>query len=71
MISVEEQSSDETKARVSTYEEAMSKIQAATGVTDVQEVVHRFLAQGETQENLKRLQQENTDLLTRLREVCC
>ena len=24
-----------------------------------------------TQENLKRLQQENTDLLTRLREVCC
>ena len=66
----EAQASDEAKTRVTTYEEAMHKIQAATGVTDVQEVVHRFLVQGETQDNLKRLQRENTDLLARLREVC-
>ena len=69
--SAEAQESDESKAKVSNYEEAMHKIQQATGVTDVQEVVHRFQAQGETQENLKRLQHENTELLTRLREVHC
>ena len=66
---VGEQASDEAKTRITTFEEAMRKIQDATGVTDIQEVVHRFLVQGETQENLKRLQQENTDLLARLRDV--
>jgi hypothetical protein len=69
LVYIEERGSDEAKARVTTFEEAMHKIQEATGVTDVQEVVHRFLVQGETQENLKRLQQENTELLARLREV--
>ena len=47
----------------------MRKIQDATGVSDVQEVVDRFMVQGETQENLKALQQANAEHLAKLREV--
>ena len=60
---------EDTRSRVTTYEEAMRKIQDATGVSDVQEVVDRFMVQGETQENLKALQQANAEHLAKLREV--
>ncbi len=68
-LGIAEEVSEESKALVTSYEDAMRKIQEATGVSDVQEVVNRFLVQGETQENLKRLQQENVDLLAKLRDV--
>lgn len=60
----------ELKVKLDEYEDAMRRIQDATGVTDVQDVVQRFLVQGETQAHLKKLEQENTDSLQKLRIEC-
>lgn len=46
----------------------MRRIQDATGVTDVEEVVQRFLVQGKTQAHLERLQVDNQAQLETLRE---
>eukprot|EP00912_Choanoflagellata_sp_UC4_P001543 UC4_evm1s975 len=48
----------------------MRRIQDATGVTDVQDVVQRFLVQGETQAHLNKLEEENTGALKKLRVEC-
>jgi chromosome segregation ATPase len=58
----------EAQEKLESYEDAMRRIRDATGASDVNDVVQRFLSQGETQEHLQRLQRENTEQLDRLRE---
>ncbi|XP_040202460.1 outer dynein arm-docking complex subunit 3 isoform X2 [Rana temporaria] len=58
---------EEEKA-IHTYQEAFQKIKEATGVTDTQEVVRRFVAQGETYRHLEELKSENEKTLVRLKE---
>jgi len=61
-------SGEEQERQISTYEEAMSKIKDATGVSDIQEVVQRFLSQGDTQKHLESLKLANDKTLVRLKE---
>uniref|UniRef100_A0A8C5QB76 Outer dynein arm docking complex subunit 3 n=1 Tax=Leptobrachium leishanense TaxID=445787 RepID=A0A8C5QB76_9ANUR len=53
---------------IQTYQEAFKRIKDATGVTDTQEVVSRFIAQGETHRHLEVLKSENDKALVRLKE---
>jgi len=64
----EKETSDEAKEKLETYEDAMRRIRDATGATDVNEVVQRFLTQDDTQDHLKQLQKDNTELLHKLRQ---
>ena len=59
---------EDQEAKISSYEEALAKIKDATGVSDIQEVVDRFLNQGETRRHLDQLKEENTRQLARLKE---
>ena len=43
---------EDEQRRVTSYEEAFKKIKEATGVSDVQEVISKFMSQGETSSNL-------------------
>lgn len=61
-------SGEEQERKIMGYEEAMHKIKEATGVSDIQEVVQRFLLQGETQKHLEKLKLDNEKTLLRLRE---
>lgn len=61
-------SGEEQERKITTYEEAMSKIKEATGVSDIQEVVQRFLSQGDTQKHLEALKLNNDKTLVRLKE---
>ena len=56
------------EAKISSYEEALAKIKDATGVSNIQEVVDRFLNQGDTKKHLEKLQEENTQQLSHLKE---
>ncbi|XP_075715179.1 outer dynein arm-docking complex subunit 3 isoform X2 [Rhinoderma darwinii] len=58
---------EEEKA-IRSYQEAFQRIKEATGVTDTQEVVRRFIAQGETHRHLEELKSENERTLVRLKE---
>eukprot|EP00794_Sanderia_malayensis_P015955 gene15955-17560_t len=58
----------EQEKKISTYEEAMAKIKDATGVSDIQEVVQRFLSQGDTHKHLEELKINNEKMLARLKE---
>ncbi|EMP37257.1 hypothetical protein UY3_05571 [Chelonia mydas] len=49
-------------------EETFEKIKMATGVTNSREVVRRFLAQGETFQQLEQLMTQNEEALVQLRE---
>ncbi|EGD81976.1 hypothetical protein PTSG_02660 [Salpingoeca rosetta] len=64
----DKEASDECKEKLETYEQAMRRIRDATGASDVNEVVQRFATQGETQDHLKQLQQDNTEQLHKLRQ---
>ena len=46
----------------------MNKIKDTTGVSDIKEVVQRFLSQGETQKHLQQLKTNNEKMLVRLKE---
>lgn len=46
----------------------MNKIKDTTGVSDIKEVVQRFLSQGETQKHLEQLKTNNEKMLARLKE---
>lgn len=46
----------------------MNKIKDTTGVSDIKEVVQRFLSQGETQKHLEQLKTNNEKMLVRLKE---
>lgn len=61
-------SREEAKKKIETYEEAMRRIQDATGVSDINEVVTRFYAQGESQEYLEEMRVKNTALQEKLHE---
>ena len=45
--------------RIDVYAKAMSQIREATGVSDINEVIHKFATQAETFENLQDLKQSN------------
>ena len=61
-------SGEEQERKITTYEEAMTKIKDATGVSDIREVVQRFLSQGDTQKHLEQLKLNNEKMLVRLKE---
>jgi hypothetical protein len=56
------------RKKIESYEEAMRRIQDATGVSDFDEVVTRFHAQGESKAYLDEMRVKNTALLEQLRE---
>ncbi|XP_029366210.1 coiled-coil domain-containing protein 151 [Echeneis naucrates] len=58
---------EEEKA-ISTFEEAFQRIKEATGVTDVQDVVQRFISQKETHLHLEKLKAENEKMIQQLKE---
>ncbi|XP_041723424.1 coiled-coil domain-containing protein 151 isoform X1 [Coregonus clupeaformis] len=58
----------EEERAISTFEEAFRRIKEATGVTDTQEVVERFISQGDTQQHLEDLKKENHRTLLQLKE---
>ncbi|XP_070684380.1 coiled-coil domain-containing protein 151 [Pempheris klunzingeri] len=58
---------EEEKA-ISTFEEAFRRIKEATGVTDIQEIVERFISQKETHQHLEKLREENEKVLQQLKE---
>uniref|UniRef100_A0A3B4VBQ4 Coiled-coil domain containing 151 n=1 Tax=Seriola dumerili TaxID=41447 RepID=A0A3B4VBQ4_SERDU len=58
---------EEEKA-VSTFEEAFRRIKEATGVTDIQEIVERFISQKETHQHLEKLKGENENVMQQLKE---
>eukprot|EP00118_Oscarella_pearsei_P002609 m.11020 g.11020 ORF g.11020 m.11020 type:complete len:554 (+) comp22903_c0_seq1:22-1683(+) len=60
--------STEDEEHITSFQEAMAKIKEATGVSDIQEVVRRFMSQGETRKHLDQLKSDNEQLLVRLRE---
>lgn len=49
---------DEVQKKITSYEEAFRKIKEATGLTDVNEVIQKFMTQEETATNLKHLTRE-------------
>lgn len=53
---------------INTFEEAFKRIKEATGVTDTQEVVERFIAQGDIHQQLEEMKLENEKNLVRLKE---
>ncbi|KAK5866439.1 hypothetical protein PBY51_020630 [Eleginops maclovinus] len=53
---------------ISTFEEAFRRIKEATGVTDIQEIVERFISQKETHQHLEKLKGENETVLQELKE---
>ncbi|KAM6941437.1 coiled-coil domain-containing protein 151 [Lycodopsis pacificus] len=59
--------SEEDKT-ISTFEEAFQQIKEATGVTDVQEIVERFISQKETHQHLEKLKGGNEKVLQQLKE---
>ncbi|KTF75583.1 hypothetical protein cypCar_00012787 [Cyprinus carpio] len=58
----------EEEESISTFEEAFQHVKEATGVTDSQEIVDRFISQGETQEHLEKMKAENERMLLELKE---
>ncbi|XP_032383325.1 coiled-coil domain-containing protein 151 isoform X1 [Etheostoma spectabile] len=58
---------EEEKA-ISSFEEAFQRIKEATGVTDIQEIVERFITQKETHQHLEQLRKENEKVLQQLKE---
>ncbi|XP_078387357.1 coiled-coil domain-containing protein 151 [Cetorhinus maximus] len=53
---------------ITTFEESFLWIKTVTGVTDVQDVVKRFVMQGETLKHLEELELENEKQMVQLRE---
>jgi chromosome segregation ATPase len=59
---------EEQEEKISSYEEALAKIKDTTGVSDILEVVARFLNQGDTRAHLEQLQAEHSQSLAHLQE---
>merc|ERR1712050_377375 len=60
----------EERQKLLDYEEAFHRINEATGVSDVNEVIQKFLTQEDTQKNLSNLTKENQGSIDRLTEDC-
>lgn len=50
---------EEMQRRITTFEEAFKKIKEATGVSDVNEVIQKFMTQEDTHNNLKQITKES------------
>ncbi|XP_075062796.1 outer dynein arm-docking complex subunit 3 isoform X2 [Mixophyes fleayi] len=61
-------SGQEEEKVIRTYQEAFQRIKETTGVTDTQEVVRRFTAQGEIHRHLDEMKSENERIIVRLKE---
>merc|ERR1719359_760879 len=59
---------EEQKSKVNDYEEAFHRIKEATGVSDVNEVIQKFLTQEDTHKNLTQLTRENQSRIDQLLE---
>merc|ERR1712072_593119 len=59
---------EEERQRMQDYEEAFRRIKEATGVSDVNEVIQKFLTQEDTQNNLMNLTRENQNRIETLNE---
>lgn len=77
---VNESKLEEEQEKITTYEEAFRKIKDATGVSDVNEVIQKFLTQDETRNNLMnmtkdaqakidQLNDERTQLKAKVEEI--
>ncbi|KAI7807686.1 coiled-coil domain-containing protein 151 [Triplophysa rosa] len=58
----------EEEETMSEFEEAYQRIKDAIGVTDTQEIVHRFISQEESQKHLENMKAENERTLVQLNE---
>merc|ERR1719263_2529337 len=58
----------EEKLKIADYEEAFHRIKEATGVSDVNEVIQKFLTQEDTHKNLTSLTRENQSRIDQLME---
>merc|ERR1719359_2776252 len=58
----------EEKLKIADYEEAFHRIKEATGVSDVNEVIQKFLTQEDTHKNLTSLTRENQSRIDHLME---
>jgi len=58
----------EERQKIQDYEEAFKAIKDSTGVSDVNEVIQKFLTQEDTQKNLQELTKQNQDTIDRLTE---
>jgi len=61
-------SAQEEKTKLSDYEEAFHRIKESTGVSDVNEVIQKFLTQEDTHKNLNSLTRENQARIDQLSE---
>lgn len=59
---------DEVQKKITSYEDAFRKIKEATGLTDVNEVIQKFMTQEETANNLKHLTRETQGKIDALNE---
>ncbi|CEL96993.1 unnamed protein product [Vitrella brassicaformis CCMP3155] len=59
---------EDERQRMQDFEEAFRRIKEATGVSDVNEVIQKFLTQEETQNNLLNLTKENQARIDQLQE---
>lgn len=60
--------SENEDEKVSTYEEAFRKIKETTGVSNVKEVIDKFLSQGTTQEHLRQMKDKSEERYDILKE---
>ena len=58
----------ETELKITSYEEAFRKIKDATGISDVHEVVQKFMTQDETTIHLKHLTKQSHDKIDSVNE---
>merc|ERR1719299_370290 len=60
----------EERQKLLDYEEAFHQIKEATGVSDVNEVIQKFLMQEDTKQNLSNLSKKNQATIDELTEAC-
>nr|XP_033780125.1 coiled-coil domain-containing protein 151 [Geotrypetes seraphini] len=65
---VEITDAQEEEKAIITYQAAFQRIKDATAVADIQDVIDRFVAQGETRRHLEDLQTANANTVARLKE---
>merc|ERR1711920_973715 len=59
---------NEERQKMMDYDEALNAIKEATGVSDVNEIIQKFLTQEDTQKNLADLTKQNQATIDRLTE---
>eukprot|EP00238_Polyblepharides_amylifera_P001167 CAMPEP_0196571392 /NCGR_PEP_ID=MMETSP1081-20130531/1575_1 /TAXON_ID=36882 /ORGANISM="Pyramimonas amylifera, Strain CCMP720" /LENGTH=559 /DNA_ID=CAMNT_0041888327 /DNA_START=25 /DNA_END=1704 /DNA_ORIENTATION=+ len=57
---------EDMQRRITTFEEAFKKIKEATGVSDVNEVIQKFMTQEDTHNNLKQITKESQTRIDQL-----